>query len=766
MNDGPSLEARNRAYVEAVPHGISGFYPSFQTAATILRIARRLNEIDDSVCERGGDLAAFFELLDEVELELPTVRVEHAAKRPFVVAVEGLDGCGKSTVVRGLAEDLGGRACATPSSSLIGVRPAFDKRGGPVARAFYTVSNYVLQHEILKDERHSVFVVDRWFSSTCAYSIAWKNTTGGPEAIDALPPHLFRWPEDLHPPQLQLLLRLEDSVRIARVKDRAAGISDTSRYNPWDQRLTDDLDLGRRIMRAHERSIGPEGQAIVDASLSRGDVLSNALDVVKSSLKFYREPWLAFERTPMDWFRWQSSRLKLCDDRGRRLKHAPWAIQLAASSSLRSVGTHTADDSGILFHTWGDAAGGASDGDESTVASVVCVLEDYPNEQQWRAEGVLMSNTSEVNRLLDQTPPASLVAQVSACASTTASGQNEDEIRANSNRPRRPENYDRLVREKRRQLGRSEANAVVGTRFVPFRMEVLMGGPSSPGGPKRFEWQRGPWNAPSSSVMTPGDNGWSPVGPILPFSPPRSVGSPSVEVLPITLVLVGTHCAGKSTIGKRVAEVLGYEFQLELGNILREPDRLEPDAHRYADGIGRDNENDDWDTQVFRAECERDARWAEKDENDHRHRRRRHRVVETWHVGNLSWAESRKTNGDRGIKRSKLVESTHAAIKRARETSLVLVALLRIDPDTTVRRRRSDSGNAAARLPMSSSSESEECRRLHGFLDEGALPLTSELGLPTLTVSNHADGEDAQAEACRKIIRFVLREQWRRVVGN
>ena len=754
MNNGPSLEARNKAYSEAVPHSIAGFYPAFQTAATILRIARQLNELDDSVCTGNENISNFFDLLDEVELELPTIHIKHATKHPFVVVVEGLDGSGKSTVVQGLARELGGRACATPSASLLKVRPVFDKRGGPVARAFYMISNYVLQHEILKEEKHSTFVVDRWFSSTCAYSIAWKNTIGGPEAIDALPSQLFQWPKDLIPPQLQLLLHLEDSVRIDRVSIRAASVSDTSRYNPWDQRLTDDLDLGRRIMRAHHRSIGPESQGIIDASLSREDVLLNALNMVRSRVKFCREPWLAFERTPMQWFQWQSSRLKLCNDKGQRLKHAPWAIQLATSSSLRSVGTHTADDSGILFHTWGDAAGGTSGDDDSIVASVICILGDYPNEQQWRGEGILMSNTSEVNELLDQTPPASLVAQISACASTVASKQNQNETRAGLHRPERPENYDRLVLEKRQQAGLSERNAVVGTRFVPFRIEVLMGGPSSPGGPKRFEWKRGPWNVPAvtPSMNSNTTSGWSPAIPILPFSPPRSIGSPCVKVLPITLVLVGTHCAGKSTIGKRAAQVLGYEFQLELGNVLRESDRLEPDAHQYST---HDEGGDDWDTQVFRAECERDVQWAGKDDN-------KDRVVETWHVGNLLWAESR-TSSDNQDAFSKLVDSTHAAIQRAVQTSLVLVVVLVVDPDTSVRRRHLDSTNQA-RLPMSS--ESEDCHRLHGFLEKGVLPLTKKLGLPALTVDNRTEGEDAQTEACRKITHFVLREQWRRVVGS
>ena len=145
-----------------------------------------------------------------------------------------------STLVRRLANELSSTTmqnidinqvhiCATPTASISNVRPVFDKAGGSIARAFYMCSNYILQYEIRKackqrynDEKISVFIVDRWYSSTCAYTIGYKNTNGPPtESIDLLPDSLFKWPRDLSPPDLMIILEVDDDVRIKRVSNRA-----------------------------------------------------------------------------------------------------------------------------------------------------------------------------------------------------------------------------------------------------------------------------------------------------------------------------------------------------------------------------------------------------------------------------------------------------------------------------------------------------------------------------------------------------------------
>ena len=112
-----------------------------------------------------------------------------------------------------------------------------------------------------------MFVVDRWFSSTCAYSIAWKNTNGGPESIDNLDESLFCRPIDLMKPNLTILLEMDHELRKNRVSSRSSSrvilprIEGKGRtltkedYNPWDSRLSNYVNLGKRIMRIHERLV-------------------------------------------------------------------------------------------------------------------------------------------------------------------------------------------------------------------------------------------------------------------------------------------------------------------------------------------------------------------------------------------------------------------------------------------------------------------------------------------------------------------------------
>lgn len=96
----------------------------------------------------------------------------HKKLNKFIVEVEGLDGSGKTTLVRKLQQDFpNSLATKTPSSSLKGIRPLWDHRGGILARAFYMISNYVLEYEIANCDE-AVIIVDRWYASTCAYTVA------------------------------------------------------------------------------------------------------------------------------------------------------------------------------------------------------------------------------------------------------------------------------------------------------------------------------------------------------------------------------------------------------------------------------------------------------------------------------------------------------------------------------------------------------------------------------------------------------------------
>lgn len=177
------------------------------------------------------------------------------------------------------------------------VRDIFDKRGGAVSRAFYMISNYVLQYELRKD-RPAVVLVDRWYSSTCAYSIGWKNTEGGPESVDQLDDSLFQWPRDLETPALVFVLQVDDEVR----RQRVAGRGKLDNHNPWDDRLSHDANLGQRILRALQRVKGPREQVILNANQSKEEVFRDAEEEMTYRLERHLRPWIYFRRSPWSSF--------------------------------------------------------------------------------------------------------------------------------------------------------------------------------------------------------------------------------------------------------------------------------------------------------------------------------------------------------------------------------------------------------------------------------------------------------------------------------
>lgn len=778
MDRSCTLEDRDVAYGTAVAHrDIAGLYSGFQAAATILRIARSLEELDESVALASSSpdekaLDGFFETLDEVERHLvpPRSNVEsvYPSHVPFVVAVGGIDGSGKTSVVQELASRVNGMtigarqvravSMGTPTESLSSVRPVFDKRGGFVARAFYMVSNYVLQYEIrrLAQDTHEdtplVVFVDRWYGSTLAYSVSWKNTHEGTESIDKLfkdSPNLFSWPSDLDPPQLMVVLDVEATVRKARVSSR----NQTTLYNPWDGRLNDDDELGSRIMRCFQLLEGPREKVTVDANPCKDNVIASAFVVATDRVMRHCAPSEYWNTDPLTWFCWESSQLGLCDflSRKRRM-HAPWAIQVATiptssdnddmvMPSLRTVGVHSVDGSGIIFFTWGSPGGGLQsvepDGDILPApVSVVCVIGDYPYEQQWRGEGVTCHVSSAECELLKLEPPAALCSQICACMSFSQGGASV------SSRKDRAEGYATRASALRHSstVGVDKTSEVRCYRFVPLRMEVLVGGPSSPQGPHRYEWRRG-------GTTT----GWAGAREILPFTPPGSVTCQGCSVSPtrrrrFTLALTGTHCAGKATIGRKVAETLHWSFDPELGEALR--DEVTPGGHK----TGYSSSAMSWDDRILYEESKRDTSDGAS------------RVVETWHIGNLAWAlwRRRQREDEKTTEDDALVHRYLDAAHKASQGSVVLQVHLSTDDGVSARRRAIRSNSE--RLPMES--DEAECRDLHSALEVRALERVrllheSDDHIPTLVIDNSTDGESAQRNVAQAIVNFVNYNLWR-----
>jgi hypothetical protein len=423
------------------------------------------------------------------------------------------------------------------------------------------------------------------------------------------------------------------------------------------------------------------------------------------------------------------------------------------------------DGAGIVFFTWG-SPGGATQADDASPspASAVCVVGDYPHEQQWRAEGFACRVSAGESELLRLEPPASLCAQIGACGGGVGGGRRssgDDEERAiGSSRPDRSPDHADVAQSLRRDGSGSFSAARPGGvrchRFVPLRVEVLVGGPSSPRGPRRYEWSR---RRVSDDGTAPSSGGWTRARS---FSPPGSVvpAPDHRRRQPITVAITGAHCAGKATIGRRVADALGWTFDPELGEVLRES--VTAGGHRTGYGS-----REAWDERIYDEERKRDRS------------SRSSRVVETWHLGNLAWALWRRrlagASGSAGVEDDEDDEAmvrkyTDSVRDHARNSAVLLVHLSTAD-GVSVRRRSgsADGADARRRLPMQSQDEECQCRELYRALETRGLDLVSRLKsdppggpcLPVLVIDNSIDGESAQVEVARSIVKFANENIWR-----
>lgn len=158
----------------------------------------------------------------------------------------------------------------------------------------------------------------------------------------------------------------------------------------------------------------------------------------------------------------------------------------------------------------------------------------------------------------------------------------------------------------------------------------------------------------------------------------------------MTLVMIGPHAAGKTTLGRALAAQLGVPFDDELGARLRsEAQEQDPAAHAL-------RQQQLFDQTVQRQELARDRQTVGP------------RVVETWHPGNAAYALER--NGE--------AFDTEAAREAAQQAPgvLVLPVLARVE---TVRVRCSEYG-----------ADPDEMARFFVRVAERALSLARSWRLP------------------------------------
>ncbi len=141
-----------------------------------------------------------------------------------VIALEGLDGCGKSTFAAQFAQEHGAIALTTPDPALRAVRGLMDAWGPtPQKWLFYAATVIeVGQHARALAEAGHLVIIDRYWASTLAYALFEAGPTREAEVLRLLQP-LEAW---VPPVDETWWLAVPDAVRSERLAQRGASDAD------------------------------------------------------------------------------------------------------------------------------------------------------------------------------------------------------------------------------------------------------------------------------------------------------------------------------------------------------------------------------------------------------------------------------------------------------------------------------------------------------------------------------------------------------------
>lgn len=190
------------------------------------------------------------------------------------VVIEGIDGCGKSTVARRVARALGERAIFTrePTNSWIGraVRKGSQKGISPYTDALLFMADRAQHTERIASwlAGHKIVVCDRYYHSTVAYQAAsLKGTFEGDAFTWLLEANLKI---SLHP-DLTVLLVIPPELSLERIKGRSS-------YSRFEK-----LEFLRQVHRNYLRL------ARLDGSITKLDATKDLDSVVREVLSLIRE---------------------------------------------------------------------------------------------------------------------------------------------------------------------------------------------------------------------------------------------------------------------------------------------------------------------------------------------------------------------------------------------------------------------------------------------------------------------------------------------
>lgn len=189
----------------------------------------------------------------------------------MLVAFEGIDGSGKSTVIRGVAkalrrEGLVVKVTQEPSSTWVGkaVRKAISAKLDPLTLAFLFLADRSEHVAGMRLDKATVVLTDRYRDSTSAYQAAALSERM-PEALG----WLTQLQEPLFPsPDLGILLDVPAEVGVRRISGRA-------RKEPFEK-----VKFLRRVRSNYLRLAGMGRLVVVDAQAPVDEVVAKATALV------------------------------------------------------------------------------------------------------------------------------------------------------------------------------------------------------------------------------------------------------------------------------------------------------------------------------------------------------------------------------------------------------------------------------------------------------------------------------------------------------
>ncbi|XP_007476235.1 UMP-CMP kinase 2, mitochondrial [Monodelphis domestica] len=190
-----------------------------------------------------------------------------------VIAIEGLDATGKTTVTHSIAKTMNAVFLKSPPPCISQWRKIFDNEPAIIRRAYYSLGNYIIASEIAKASTQAPVIVDRYWHSTAAYAIATE-ISGLPHYLPPAHHPIYQWPKDLLKPDIILLLTTTPKERELRIQER--GLEKTKE----EEELEVNKLFREKVEMSYKRMENP-GCHLVDAGPERGEVIQNVLDVIK-----------------------------------------------------------------------------------------------------------------------------------------------------------------------------------------------------------------------------------------------------------------------------------------------------------------------------------------------------------------------------------------------------------------------------------------------------------------------------------------------------